>query len=230
MPLWIYGIPDRIDLFDDDLLSALPSRRPNLANDFINSLKTALGLSSADWKPESQTAKLNALGIFRYIYSILHSPTYRTLFAEFLKMDFPRIPLPTALALFQELSKLGGELVSLHLVESPKLNHYITQYQGEGDNSIPKKPVYKDGAVWINSSQRFENVSETVWNFHVGGYQVCEKWLKDRKGRYLSAEDIAHYQKIVVALHETIRLMGEIDEVIDQHGGWPGAFQTGKAT
>jgi hypothetical protein len=225
LPLWIYGIPDHIDLFDDELLSALPSRRPNLTNDFINSLKTALGLSSADWKPESQTAKLNALGIFRYIYSILHSPTYRTLFAEFLKMDFPRIPLPNSLALFQALSKLGGELVSLHLVESPKLIHYITEYQGEGDNYLPKKPVYKDGAVWVNASQRFENVPEAVWNFHIGGYQVCEKWLKDRKGRYLSAEDIAHYQKIVVALNETIRLMGEIDAVIDQHGGWPGAFQ-----
>jgi len=77
-------------------------------------------------------------------------------------------------------------------------------------------------------TEGFRGVPEAVWNFHIGGYQVCEKWLKDRRGRTLSADDIAHYHKIVVALHETIRLMKEIDEVIDHHGGWPGAFVTEK--
>lgn len=130
------------------------------------------------------------------------------------------------LELFRALAQLGGELTALHLLESPKVNNFITRYLGQGDNGIPKKPTYKDGAVWINPTQRFEGVQESVWNFHIGGYQVCEKWLKDRKGRRLNEEDIAHYQKIVVALHETIRLMAEIDETIDKHGGWPGAFQT----
>ena len=85
--------------------------------------------------------------------------------------------------------------------------------------------------MWVDKAQTigFKGVREDVWNFHIGGYQVCEKWLKDRKGRTLSKDDIAHYQKIVVALAETIRLMKEIDEVIEQHGGWPGAFQTGEA-
>ena len=93
------------------------------------------------------------------------------------------------------------------------------------------------GTVWIDGkgtaksfqrgSSGFSPVPEAVWNFHIGGYQVCEKWLKDRKGRSLSKDDIAHYQKVVVALSETIRLMSEIEEVIDRHGGWPGAFQTG---
>ena len=170
-------------------------------------------------------ANLMPEDIFKYIYAVLHSPTYRTRYAEFLKIDFPRIPLTGSLELFHELSKLGGELVSLHLLESPKVNQFITQFTGEGDNSIPKKPTYKDGAVWINANQRFENVPEAVWNFHVGGYQVCEKWLKDRKGRRLSEDDIAHYQKIVVALNETIRLMQEIDAVIALHGDWPAAFQ-----
>jgi hypothetical protein len=82
--------------------------------------------------------------------------------------------------------------------------------------------------VYINPSRYFESVPEDVWKFHIGGYQVCEKWLKDRRGRVLSDEDIAHYQKIVVALKETIRLMAEIDKVIEAHGGWPGAFVTGK--
>lgn len=82
-------------------------------------------------------------------------------------------------------------------------------------------PKYQADVVWVNPSQGFEGVPEDVWNFHIGGYQVCEKWLKDRRGRRLSAEDIEHYQKVVVALGETIRIMGEIDEVIDAHGGWP---------
>jgi hypothetical protein len=78
----------------------------------------------------------------------------------------------------------------------------------------------------MRGSIGFSGVSEAVWNFHIGGYQVCDKWLKDRKGRTLFKEDIAHYQMIVVALAETIRLMKKIDEVIDKHGGWPGAFQS----
>jgi predicted helicase len=195
---------------------------PNLSQDFVNVMAVTLGepvggnILPANISPEE---------IFQYIYSVFHSPAYRTRYAEFLKIDFPRIPLTGSLELFQELSKLGGELVSLHLLESPKINQFITQFTGEDDNCIPQKPTYKDGAVWINANQRFENVPEAVWYFHVGGYQVCEKWLKDRKGRRLSEDDIAHYQKIVVALNETIHLMQEIDAVIALHGGWPTAFQ-----
>lgn len=159
--------------------------------------------------------------IFNYIYAIFHSPIYRTRYEEFLKIDFPRVPLTSSLELFRSLAKLGGELVALHLLESPKVNNVITTYNGTGDNSIPKKPTWKDNAVWINPTQRFEGVPENVWNFHIGGYQVCEKWLKDRKGRTLSDDDITHYQRVVVALNETIRIMGEIDKVIDEHGGWP---------
>lgn len=95
----------------------------------------------------------------------------------------------------------------------------------------PQKPEvekvsWSADSVWINKHQNigFRGVPEAVWNFHIGGYQVCQKWLKDRKGRTLTADDIAHYHKIVIALHETIRLMGEIDAVIEAHGGWPGAF------
>jgi ribosomal protein L12E/L44/L45/RPP1/RPP2 len=91
-----------------------------------------------------------------------------------------------------------------------------------------EKATYAKQTVWVDKKQTcgFAGVPEAVWNFHIGGYQVCEKWLKDRKGRTLSKEDIAHYQKIVVALSETIRIMKEIDEVIEKHGGWPGAFVT----
>jgi len=210
--------------------------------------------------------------VFDYVYAVLHAPGYRSRYASLLKSDFPRLPLTSSLELFRALATLGGELVALHLMESPKLEKYITKFAGKGDsevakgyprfaplecgreaaalvpsvNDASKKSQGKEGAaapsvqsdsfavalqsasrrgrVHINPTRWFEGVPENVWNFHIGGYQVCEKWLKDRRGRVLSEEDIAHYQKIVVALKETIRLMAEIDTVIEAHGGWPGAF------
>lgn len=199
------------------------TRRPNLAPSFLSALSSSLHTSQC---ATGLPADLTPEDIFQYTYAVFHSPTYRTRYAEFLKIDFPRLPLTSSIQLFRTLAHLGGELVALHLLESPKVDNFITCFEGEGDNSIPKKPTYKDGAVWINARQHFAGVPEAVWNFHVGGYQVCEKWLKDRKGRKLSTDDIAHYQRVVVALNETIRLMAEIDVAIEAHGGWPGAFQT----
>jgi predicted helicase len=210
-PLYIYG--------EDDLLSSQKKRSPNFAPRFLRELAQSLNLRQD--APNLLPSNLTPEGIFHYIYAILYSPIYRNRYAEFLKIDFPRIPLTSRLELFRALAKLGGELVALHLLESPTVNNFITSFTGKGDNTIPKKPTWKENAVWINLTQRFEGVPENVWNFHIGGYQVCEKWLKDRKGRTLSADDIAHYQRIVVALSETIRIMAEIDQVIDEHGGWP---------
>lgn len=165
--------------------------------------------------------------VFHYTYSVFHSPTYRTRYAEFLKIDFPRVPLPGSLELFQCLAKLGGELVSLHLMESPRLKQHITIYKGASAPTV-EKVSWSQRTVWVDKAQTcgFQGVPEAVWNFHIGGYQVCNKWLKDRKGRTLSQEDMEHYHRIVVALHETIRIMGEIDKVIEGYGGWPGAFAT----
>lgn len=193
----------------------------NFSSEFLVRLNNSFGFSFAG-RPTEPT--LTTEDIFNYIYAIFHSPSYRGRYAEFLKIDFPRLPLTSSLELFRALAQLGSELVALHLLEAPKVNSFITHFEGQGDNSIPKRPTYKDGAVWINASQRFEGVPEAVWNFRIGGYQVCEKWLKDRKGRTLSPEDITHYQRVVVALNETIRLMAEIDRIIESHGGWPGAF------
>jgi hypothetical protein len=123
------------------------------------------------------------------------------------------------------LAALGGELVALHLMESPQLNDLITEFPAKGTDTVEKVQYNdKDGRVWINPTQYFGGVPAAVWNFHIGGYQVCEKWLKDRKGRKLTYEDTRHYQRIVVALNETIRDMTEIDEVIRQYGDWPTAF------
>lgn len=165
-----------------------------------------------------------------YIYCILHSPTYRARYLSHLRADFPRIPFAPVPTLFDSLAQLGGELVALHLLEAPKLSQPITEFIG-GRNPEVEKISWSKNTVWIDKAQTtgFKGVREDVWNFHIGGYQVCERWLKDRKGRTLSKDDIDHYQRIVVALSETIRLMKEIDQVIEQHGGWPGAFHTASA-
>jgi predicted helicase len=174
---------------------------------------------------------VNGETFFCYIYATLFSPTFRTRYVDFLKRDFPRVPMTNNLSLFRSLAAIGGELVALHLLESPQLDRSITELIGHHDLEVESISWSKD-TVWLDRDQSsgFQGVHEDVWNFRIGSYKVCEKWLKDRKGRTLSKDDIAHYQKIVVALSETIYLMAEIDKVIDKHGGWPGAFQSGKAS
>ena len=179
-------------------------------------------------------------GILHYAYAVMFSPTYRVRCLDSLKRDFPHIPLPGSLELFQKLSALGADLAALHLLEddypsaswnkdcmpdrSP-LRAIQTNLHSDGTVMVERGyPIYEDGRILMNSHSWLECITREAWGFCVGGYQVCEKWLKDRKGRELSAEDIVHYQKIVAALAETIHLMGEIDKVIEEHGGWPGAF------
>ena len=161
---------------------------------------------------------------------MFHSLGYRNRYAEFLKTDFPRLPLTRDLELFRALARFGGELVALHLLESPKLDQSTTEFIG-GRGPEVEKASWSKNSVWLDKAQTtgFKGVREDVWNFQIGGYQVCEKWLKDRKGRKLLKTDIDHYQRIIVALSETIRLMTEIDGVIEKHGGWPEAFFAGSA-
>ena len=209
------------------------TRHVNLRSAFLRTLAETLQLpTSKDDLPLGLTPE----DIFHYVYAVFHSPGYRNRYAAFLKTDFPRLPLTASLKFLRELARLGAELVTLHLLESPKLNGHITTLMGFGDFQV-EKVSYSDETVWIDKAKTrgFRGVPEEVWNFHIGGYQVCNKWLKDRQakggknprpGRVLTDEDIEHYQKIVVALNETIRIMKEIDDVIDAHGGWPDAFQT----
>ncbi|MFZ1402221.1 MAG: type ISP restriction/modification enzyme, partial [Anaerolineae bacterium] len=213
-PLHVYPSNLQISLPVDSTL--------NMAEEFIRQVRTKLGAKSVDSDKGDSDSSVGAIDIFRFAYAVLHSPTYRARYAEFLKIDFPRVPLTSSLELFRSLAALGGELVGLHLLESPALARRITTYAGPAAPTV-EKVAYAGGAVWLDKAQTagFRGVPEPVWNFHIGGYQVCEKWRKDRKGRTLSAEEIEHYQRVVVALNETIRVMGEIDEVIEAHGGWP---------
>lgn len=194
--------------------------RPNFNSKVLLSWAQKLGVKTkGDF---GFPASLTPEDIFHYAYAVFHSPDYRRRYAEFLKIDFPRLPLTSSVDLFRELAHLGGELGSLHLMESPKLNKHLTKFVGSEKPEV-EKVSWSDDTVWLDKAQTtgFVGVPEDVWNFRIGGYQVCEKWLKDRKGRIISKDDITHYHKIVVALAETIRLMREIDEVIDKHGGWP---------
>jgi predicted helicase len=146
--------------------------------------------------------------ILDYIYAVLHSPSYREKYKEFLKIDFPRVPAPTQ-AEFDRLVPLGRELRELHLMKSPSINDYPTTYPIAGDDTVDKLQ-YSEEKVWINDTQYFGNVPEIAWNFYIGGYQPAQKWLKDRKGRKLSGADLDHYQKIIKILLETARLMKQI--------------------
>ena len=219
-PLYFYPATDELD--------ALVARRPNINPEFLKALAEKMGLSHAG--PHGLPQGVTPEDIFHYAYAVFHSPTYRTRYAEFLKIDFPRLPLTDNQDLFFCLAALGGELVALHLMESPKLNDLITEFPVKGTDAVEKVQYNdKDGRVWINPTQYFGGVPAEIWNFYIGGYQVCEKWLKDRKGRKLTYEDTRYYQRIVVALNETIRDMKEIDDVIRQHGDWPNAFSGNNA-
>ena len=219
-------------------------RTPNLDSGFVEQIGAATELRFvSDGRGDLREA-FGPEDVFAYIYTVFHSPGYRSHYEAQLKLDFPRVPLPGGVDLFRKLAEAGHDILALHLLESPKLGKPITTYTGHRNPEIGRVG-WSDGTVWIdagktNARERhratkpgtigFQGVPEEVWDFQIGGYQVCHKWLKDRKGRSLSDEDIAHYQKIVVALSETIHIMAEIDEVIEANGGWPDAFQTKAAT
>ena len=150
------------------------------------------------------------LHVFDYIYGALHCPIYRETYAEFLKIDFPRIPWPSSPDEFWGVSKKGNELRRLHLMEAAAIGPSPFPFNGEGDNVVVK-PDFKDGKVWINKTQYFADVPEVSWGLHIGGYQPAQKWLKDRKDSVLSFDDVKHYQRILKILAETDRIMKTIE-------------------
>jgi hypothetical protein len=188
-------------------------------------------------RPEYRTT-FAPIDLLDYIYAVLHSPAYRERYKEFLEIDFPRVPYPKDAVVFWKLVELGGQIRQAHLLENPTTSRYITQYPVDGDNEVVKPRFLanvivrrndeaisqsgtegnveaispsRPGRVYINDTQYFDGVPELAWNIYIGGYRPAQKWLKDRKGRKLEFEDILHYQKIIVALAETDRLMKEIE-------------------
>ena len=231
-PLYVY--PDHSEQIS---VESTQKRNHNFNPQILKQIEQDLGLTFVPEKseagnvcmadnPEVRKEYIGAfapIDILDYIYAILHSPKYRKKYKEFLKIDFPRVPYPVDQQTFWQLVELGSQLRQLHLMESPITEKYITTYPKDGNNEITTKIGKKDwelfdtekqlGRIWINDHQYFDNISLIAWEFYIGGYQPAQKWLKDRKGRTLDYDDILYYQKIIVALTETDKIMKEIDEI-----------------
>jgi predicted helicase len=209
-PLYLYPDTDKKDLFSEH---ESEEKKPNINPELFETLKTNFSksprLSKERGRGEVETSPEE---IFYYIYAVLYSNTYRTKYAEFLKIDFPRVPFTKNYQLFLELGKLGKQLADLHLLKEEAFRTTISKFPIEGTNKV-EKPKYKEEKVYINNDQYFDGVKEEIWNYQIGGYQVCEKWLKDRKERTLTLEEIQTYSKIVTALSKTIEIQNQIDEL-----------------
>ncbi|MDE1885168.1 MAG: hypothetical protein KGH92_04595, partial [Xanthomonadaceae bacterium] len=206
-PLWLLPEHDTLD-------PAKNVRHPNLDPRYLKALADALGLGVTP--PFGLPKGVTPEDIFHFIYPVLHAPTYRSRYAEYLRSDFPRIPLPTDTQTFHALAALGEKLVALHLLRDPALAQGGPTYPVSGDHLVEKlryEPLKdgQSGKVWINATQYFDGIDPETFAFRIGGYQVLDKWLKDRKGRALTIDDIAHYRKIALALARTRELMRELD-------------------
>lgn len=207
LPLWFSS-----QASDDLLDNASSERRPNVAPEFVDALTAGLGKIPT---PEDTLA---------YVYAVLHAPSYRARYADFLKRDFPRVPLTTDLRLFDTLVAIGRELIGLHTMDAAL--ERITGYPVAGSNEVLKVRWAENrkgdtGRVYINAEQYFEDVPQTVWEMFIGGYRVAEKWLKDRKCRELSYDEITHYQAVIAALARTLGLQADLDVAVESAGGWP---------
>jgi predicted helicase len=196
-PLYLYPDKEKLDIF-----SRIESeeKKPNINKKIWESVKKAI------------SEELTTEDFLFYIYAVLFSKVYRTKFAEFLKKDFPRIPLTKDPELFFKLSEYGKQLADLHLLKSSELETPSSKFFGEGDNRV-KRVKFEKNKVYINENKYFDGVPEEVWNYYIGGYQVCYKWLKDRKDRILSVSEVKTYCKIVTALEKTIEIQNKIDEI-----------------
>jgi predicted helicase len=216
-PLYVYP-----DATAQGGLGVKEQKTHNLKKEIVLTLSESLGLLFVDEKASVEDS-FCPLDVLDYIYAVLYSSKYRDKYSEFLKVDFPRVPYPKDQKTFWQLVDLGEQIRKLHLLESEQTENYITSYPEGGDNIVTRKMSKNSigyeatdktlGKVWINDIQYFYNVPLVAWEFLIGGYQPAQKWLKDRKERELSFEDILHYQKIIVALSETDRLMKEIDKI-----------------
>ena len=221
LPLYLYAKEGRLE----------SGHRLNLDPKLYAAISKAGGIDPPDqagpdddFRAATGEARPSEVKVFDYIYGVLHSPAYRETFSEFLKIDFPRIPYPPSPEVFADVSEKGEQLRRLHLMEPAAIGETPYPYFGDGDDvvasgypkweeekSSPSTGSGRTGRVLVSKDQYFADVPEVAWNFHIGGYQPAQKWLKDRRGRTLSFDDITHYQRIVKILVETDRIMKEIE-------------------
>ena len=201
-PLYLYPTADHGDLFTQDGLS---ERQPNLNPKLVSALSEAHGRAPS---PEE---------IFHYVYAVLYAPTYRRKYAEFLRTDFPRIPFTANRDLFAEFANLGARLAGLHLLKSPELDPPTCRFEGQGDARVAKTKAQgfrydpDEQHLHINRTQYFGPLPREVFEYRIGGYQVCQKWLKDRRERRLGLDDIRAYCRIVTAIRRTLTIQDQVD-------------------
>jgi predicted helicase len=188
-------------------------RTPNLNKDIVSIFAEKIGLSFTAEKQNGENT-FAPIDILDYIYAVLYSNNYRAKFKEFLKIDFPRIPYPQNAEEFRKLAAIGSLLRNLHLLENVSPAIDAAGFPIAGTNTV-EAVNYKAGKVYVNKTQYFDSIPLKTWEYYIGGYQPAEKWLKDRKGRVLSFEDIEHYQKIISVLKMTIELQAQIDGVVE---------------
>ena len=211
-PLYLYPDADS----EQQNLGDRSSRKPNLDMDLVKEIAANLKMKFAHGEEQRREDAFSPEDLLDYIYAVLHSPGYRETYREFLKTDFPCVPFPQDKKQFWALAELGAELRTLHLMESKELNKRIIsypeypEYPEAGDHIVRQVKREKD-RVRINKTQYFAKIPDVAWDFHIGGFQPAQKYLKDRKGRELTFDEIRHYQKIIVALVETAKIMQEID-------------------
>jgi predicted helicase len=222
-PLYLYPSKTQTAMdLDAQLLGFGPDkRRANLSPDFVAQMGTKLSLK---WQSDGRGDLKTHFGpedVLAYIYAVFHAPSYRARYAEFLKTDFPRVPLTSDVSLFRSLVEFGHELLAIHTLSEEVTAKAPTAGPTPSGEVAAGYPKFCSGRVSINTKSSFDDVPEAVWNFHIGGYQVAHKWLKDRKGRELTPDDAKHYRRVLWALGETITRMEAIDELIEGAGGFP---------
>jgi hypothetical protein len=208
LPLYLYPEEGTLD----------QTIRVNFDPKLYAQVRKAAGLTGPQVEPDgtetfrkaTRDARPDEVQVLDYIYGVLHTPAYRIRYAQFLKIDFPRIPFPASAETFRRISETGEALRRLHLMEDATIGTTPYPFHGDGDSCV-EKPRYKGERVWINADQYFDGVPAFAWDIHIGGYQPAQKWLKDRKGRALTYDEIRHYQRIIKVLTETDRIMRTIE-------------------
>ncbi|GAA0337338.1 hypothetical protein GCM10008967_29530 [Bacillus carboniphilus] len=214
----LYLLDNNTTLFKDDI------RQHNFNGEFVKYIENKLGLKLTNSKERNKPDKtFTPEDILGYIYSILYSESYRKRYCDYLRIDFPNIPITRKSELFQNLSKFGLQLISLHLHN--RGTKIKSNFPVEGTNKVTKVKFEinkkHESKIYINEKQYFENIDFDVWDYKIGGYKVCEKWIKYRKNRVLTYNDLVYFQQIVSVIYETIQIQKNIDQEIKNSGGWP---------
>jgi len=206
-PLYLYDSAKGAANIFVETRDPVANRKPNIEDHLMSQLTECLGDLAS---PEN---------VFAYVYAVLESPAYAQRYVEFLKTDFPRIPFTKDRDVFAKMAGLGQQLIDLHLMRSPDLDNLISRFCGKGDSDVTKVEYDADrGRVSINLTQYFDGVTPDLWTYQIGGYQVLSKWLKDRKGRFLTSADTIHYSRVVTALSKTVVVQSQIDLVVNASG------------